>query len=253
LSFDYRSAEGKLERLSELAAECVKSNPDVIVAGFGTAPPRAAQAATTRIPIVFTSAGDPVGSGIVKSLSITCLNSQAAEINGKRLQVLENLVPGIREVAVLMQPDAPFTASALKDLQIAAHARPAIESLRGPGGQRTSIEHGGGQSRRDRLGDIGNGSAASPASADCRSRGRAAIGGNLHDPTLTNRRREIITAAARYAIPTIYPRREYVTAGGLVSYAPRAADSYRQAGNYAGRILKGEKPGDFTSCATDEI
>ena len=121
LNFDYRSAEGVLDRLPQLAADVVKTNPDVIVAGFGTAPARAAHAATASIPIVFTSAGDPIGTGIVKSLNrpganITGLNSQAAEVNGKRLQILEDLAPGSRNVAVLIQPDAPFTACALKDL-----------------------------------------------------------------------------------------------------------------------------------------
>src|SRR5215813_4900342 len=98
LIFDFRSAEGRLERLPQLAADLVKTNPDLIVAGFGTATAKAAQAATASIPVVFTSVGDPIGSGIVKSLNrpganITGLHAQAAEIGGKRLQILEELSP----------------------------------------------------------------------------------------------------------------------------------------------------------------
>jgi ABC-type uncharacterized transport system substrate-binding protein len=113
LIFDFRSAEAHPERLPQLAADLVKTNPDVIVAGFGTATAKAVQAATASIPVVFTSVGDPIGSGIVKSLNrpganITGLHAQAAEIGGKRLQILKELSPGIRIVAVLLEPDAPF-------------------------------------------------------------------------------------------------------------------------------------------------
>jgi putative ABC transport system substrate-binding protein len=128
LKFDFRSAEGRPERLPQLAADFVKTNPDVIVAGFGTLTAKAAQAVTARIPIVFTSAGDPIGTGIVKSLNrpganITGLASQTAEIGGKRLQILEELAPGIRSIAVILVPDNPFTTVALPELRIAADAR----------------------------------------------------------------------------------------------------------------------------------
>ena len=128
LIFDFRSAEGHLERLPQIAVDFVKTNPDVIVAGFGTATAEAAQTATASIPIVFTSVGDPIGSGIVKSLNrpggnITGLHAQAAEIAGKRLQILEELSPGIRIVAALLEPDAPFTSVALPELKSAADAR----------------------------------------------------------------------------------------------------------------------------------
>src|SRR5271169_5208471 len=128
LIFDYRSAEGQLERLPELAAESVAINPDVIVTGFGTETAKAAQAATTTIPIVFTSAGDPIGSGIVKTLNrpganITGLTSQTAELSGKRLHILEQLSPGIRIIAVIVSPGYPFTTVALPQLMTAAEAR----------------------------------------------------------------------------------------------------------------------------------
>jgi len=120
LIFDYRSAEGQSERLPALAAEFVRTNPDVIVAGFGTLTAKAAQAATATIPIVFTTVGDPIGSGLVASLhrpgaNVTGLSGQAREIVGKRLQILEELVPGIRIVAVLLNPDTPFSALGLQD------------------------------------------------------------------------------------------------------------------------------------------
>ena len=128
LIFDYRSAEGKMERLPQLAAESAATNPDVIVAGFGTETAKAAQAASTTIPIVFTSAGDPIGAGIVKSLNrlganITGLTSQTAEISGKRLQILEQVSPGIRIIAVIVSPGYPFTTVALPQLRTAAEAR----------------------------------------------------------------------------------------------------------------------------------
>jgi putative tryptophan/tyrosine transport system substrate-binding protein len=121
LIFDFRSAEGQSERLPQLAAELVKTNPDVIVTGFGTETAKAAQAATATIPIVFTSVGDPLGAGIVKSLNrpganITGLGSQTVEISSKRLQILEELGPGIRIIAVLLSPGYPFTAVALPEL-----------------------------------------------------------------------------------------------------------------------------------------
>ena len=110
LIFDFRSAEGHSERLPQLAAELVRTRPDVIIAGFGTLAAQAAQAATATAPIVFVSVGDPIGAGIVKSLNrpgsnVTGVTPQGAEIGGKRLQILEELVPGNGIVAVLMNPE----------------------------------------------------------------------------------------------------------------------------------------------------
>jgi putative tryptophan/tyrosine transport system substrate-binding protein len=128
LIFDHRSAEGQLERLPQLAAESAATNPDVIVTGFGTETAKAAQTATTTIPIVFTSVGDPIGAGIVKSLNrpganITGLTSQTAELSGKRLQILQQLSPGIRIIAVIVSPGYPFTTVALPQLMTSAEAR----------------------------------------------------------------------------------------------------------------------------------
>jgi putative ABC transport system substrate-binding protein len=128
LIFDLRSAHGELEILTKVAADLVKSNPDVIIAGFGTAAAKAAQGATKTIPVVFSNVGDPIGSGIVQSLSrpganVTGLAAQAAEISGKRLELLNQFVPGIHTVAVLEEPAAPFPLVALPLLQKAAEER----------------------------------------------------------------------------------------------------------------------------------
>ena len=227
LNFDYRSAEGQLERLPQLAADFVKTTPDVIVAGFGTAPARAAQAATASIPIVFTSAGDPIGTGIVKSLSrpganITGLNSQAAEINGKRLQILEDLAPGSRNVAVLMQPDAPFTAGALKDLKIAADARGLYLQTC----------------------EVRTASELAPSMEAAVKVGATALT-ILETGLLLGLRRQIVDRAAELGLFGVYNNRAFVDAGGLLSYGADRRHLYRRAAELVDKILKGEKPADI--------
>src|SRR5437763_10212112 len=117
--FEYRSAEGRPERLGPLAMDLVQANPDVLVAGFGTLAAKAAKAATTTIPVVFTTVGDPLGAGIVVSLArpganVTGFSDMASDFAVKRLQLLQDLVPGKKLIAVLGNPDTPFTALALK-------------------------------------------------------------------------------------------------------------------------------------------
>ena len=146
--FEYRSAEGRAERVPELAAELVHDNPDVLVAGFGTVAAKAARAATSRIPIVFTGVGDPVGAGLVASLNrpganITGMSAQAAELSAKRLQLLNDLVPGKKLFAVLGNPDTPFTASALQEIKTAAAAQGqpfAVFEARNPSQLPTAID-----------------------------------------------------------------------------------------------------------------
>ena len=227
LNFDYRSAEGQLERLPQLAADFVKTTPDVIVAGFGTAPARTAQAATASIPIVFTSAGDPIGTGIVKSLSrpganITGLNSQAAEINGKRLQILEDLAPGSRNVAVLMQPDAPFTAGALKDLKVAADARGLYLQTC----------------------EVRTASELAPSMEAAVKEGATALT-ILETGLLLGLRRQIVDRAAELGLFGVYNNRAFVDAGGLLSYGADRRHLYRRAAELVVKILKGEKPADI--------
>src|SRR5262245_5734698 len=227
LIFDFRSADGDQARLAGLAAELVATHPDVIVAGFGTAPAKAAQAATALIPVVFASVGDPIGSGVVKSLSrpganVTGLHAQAAEIGGKRLQILQELSPDMRVVAVLGEPDAPYTAVALPVLESAAQARGLrIElcELRTADQLRASVE------------------AAVKAGA---------TGLTIFETaTLNNLRRDIADLAARLRLPAVYTNRDFVEAGGLMSYGADRRQLYRRAAELVDKVLKGAKPADI--------
>jgi putative tryptophan/tyrosine transport system substrate-binding protein len=125
LTLDYRSAEGAPERLAQLAAELAQANPDVLVAGFGTVAAKAAAAATTTIPVVFTAVGDPVGAGLVGSLgrpgaNVTGVSAQATETAAKQLQILEEIVPGKQTIAVPLNPGTPFILLALREIRSAA-------------------------------------------------------------------------------------------------------------------------------------
>jgi putative tryptophan/tyrosine transport system substrate-binding protein len=188
---------------------------------------KAAQAATATIPIVFTSIGDPIGAGVVKSLSrpganITGLSSQTAEISGKRLQMLEEIAPAIRIIAVLLNPDNPFTAVALPELRNAADAR----------GQRLEICE---VRTVDQL----------PTSLDAAVKAGATGLTILETPMLFGLRREIVDLAARFRLLAIYTNRDFVSAGGLLSYGTDRRQQYRRAGELVDKILKGEKPGDI--------
>ena len=225
--FDFRSAEGRLERLPQLAAELVATNPDVIVTGFGTETAKAAQAATTTIPIIFTSAGDPIGAGIVKSLNrpganITGINSQTVEVSGKRLQILEELAPGIRIVAVIVSPDNAFTTVALPQLRIAANAR-------------------------DLRLEICEVRTVDQLLASIKAAVKAGATGLtiLETPILYGLRRQIADLAAELRLFAIYTSRDFVDAGGLISYAADRRQQYRRAAELVEKILKGEKPADI--------
>ena len=127
--FDYRSAEGASERLPQLAADAVRASPDVLVTGFGTLVAMTAKDATSTIPIVFTAVADPVGAGLVASLgrpgaNVTGMSAQASDIVGKRLQILQELVPSDKAVAVLLNPETPFSASGLRELRATTQAGP---------------------------------------------------------------------------------------------------------------------------------
>jgi ABC-type uncharacterized transport system substrate-binding protein len=227
LIFDFRSAEGQPERLPQLAAELVKTNPDVIVAGFGTATAKAAQAATATIPVVFTTVGDPIGTGIVKSLNrpganLTGVHSQATDISGKRLQVLEDIVPGIRSIAVLLNQDAPFTTVALPELRIAANAR----------GQRLE------------LCDVNTAIQLKRGLEAALKAGATGLT-LLETPLLLGLRREIVDLAAKFRLFAIYTSRDFVGVGGLASYGPDRRQSYRRAAELVDKILKSEKPAEI--------
>ena len=222
-----RSAEGQSERLPDLATELVRTSPDVIVAGFGTLTAKAAQAATTSIPIVFTSVGDPIGAGIVKSLNrpganITGLHPAGTEITGKRLQILLELAPDIQMIAVLLNPDTPFSALALDELRAAADAqrrRLEICEVRTPDQLSSSVEHA--------------------------LRAGATGLTTLEDPLLLSLRQQIIELAAKHRLFAAYGNRDFVNAGGLLSYGTDRRQLYRRAAELVDKILKGERPADI--------
>jgi putative tryptophan/tyrosine transport system substrate-binding protein len=227
LIFDLRSAEGRSERLPQLAAELVRTSPDVIVAGFGTLTAQAAQAATATIPIVFVSVGDPIGAGIVKSLNrpganVTGMTPQGTEMGGKRLQLLEDLVPSIQVLAVLMNPETPFTMLALRELKAAADTR----------GKRLEIF------------EI---RTADQLSRSIEAAARAGATGllTLEDPLLLGLRRQIADLVTELRLPTIYGNREFAEAGGLLSYGPERRQLYRRAAEFVDKVLKGAKPADI--------
>jgi putative ABC transport system substrate-binding protein len=227
MTLAYRSAEGRPEQLPPLAMELVRAHPDVLIAGFGTLAAQAAQAATTTIPIVFTNLGDPVGAGLVASLgrpggNVTGLTDQARDLPGKRLQLLQELTPGTQVIAVLLNPDTPFTALALKEAQTAAeavHLRLVVLEAR----------------TADQV--AGRFEAAIAAGA-----GGLLV---LEDPLTYSLRRHIAALAARFRLPAIYGYKEFVEAGGLMSYGTDRRQMYRRAAEYVDKILNGAKPADL--------
>jgi ABC-type uncharacterized transport system substrate-binding protein len=224
--FEYRSAEGHPERLSQMARELVRGRPDVLIAGFGTLTAQAAKAATMTIPIVFTTVGDPVGAGLVSSLgrpggNVTGL-SGVTEILGKHLQLLKELSPGKQVIAVLMNPETPFTRLALKEIKTAAEA------------DRTRLE-------------VLEARTADQVPRVLHAAVSAGVGGLLvlGDPLTYSLRREIADLLAKLRLPAVYPSREWAEAGGLLSYGADRRQVYRRAGEYVDKILKGARPGDL--------
>jgi putative ABC transport system substrate-binding protein len=227
VAIEYRWAEGQYERLPSLAADLVRRQVAVLVSTGGAGPLLAAKAATTTIPIVFTTGSDPVRMGIVASLNrpggnITGVNLFVTEMASKRLGLLRELVPTADLVAVLSNPTNPNTEDQLKDVQQAARAS----------GQRIHIL----SARTDQELDV-----AFRSVTELRA-GALLVAA---DPYFTSRRSYVIALAVRHSIPTIYEQREHAVAGGLMSYGTSLPDGYRQAGRYTGRILKGEKPADL--------
>jgi putative ABC transport system substrate-binding protein len=223
---EYRWGEGHDDRLPELAGDLVQHHCSVIIGG-GSAAALAAKKATTTIPIVFSTGGDPVQLGLVASLNrpdgnATGVSFLLSASGTKRLEVLRQLVPKTAVIAELVNPKVPQAESERRDVQAAAHAI----------GQELIVVEAG--SDRD----------IEAAFATFTQRGAGAL--YVGTGSFFNSRRErLIALAARHRIPTIYVLREFVTAGGLMSYGTSITDAYRLAGLYAGRILKGEKPADL--------
>ena len=227
---EYRSAEGKFERLPALAAELVALKVDVIVTAAGTFVALAAKQATKSLPIVFIGAGDPVTDGLVPSFAkpgsnVTGLSTLGPELIGKRLEQLKQAVPGVSHVAFLWQPGASGERTEkdmLKGAEVAARAL----------GVRLQFVEARGPADFDR------------AFSDM-TRVRADALTVLTTPVFGTERRRLVDLAAKNRLPTVFPFREYVDAGGLMSYGPSLADMFRRAATYVDKILKGAKPGDL--------
>ena len=232
LVIEDRDAEGKVERLPALAAELVALKVDVIVTEAGnTVVPVAAKQATRTIPIVFASAADPVARGLVTSLArpggnVTGLASLNAELVGKRLELLTQAVPGVGQVAVLWLPGGALGERTEKQMLTGAEV-----AARRLGVRLQSVE------------------ARDPADFDRAfsdmTRARAGALTLLPSNMFRREHRRLVDLAARHRLPTVYFAREFVDAGGLMSYAAPLTDLCRRAATYVDKILKGAKPGDL--------
>jgi putative tryptophan/tyrosine transport system substrate-binding protein len=225
VAIEYRWAEGRNERLAEIAAEFVRANVDVIVT-WGTASVLAAKQATSVIPIVFATAGDPVATGLVANLArpggnVTGLSNQVPDLAGKRLELLREITPDLRRLAILSNIASPIGVLEMREVQAAARTL-TLEVL--------SLEIRRGE-------DI--------ASAFESLKGRAQALYVVAEPLVGSNRVRINTLALGARLPTLHGLREYVEAGGLMSYGPNAPDLFRRSANIVDKILRGAKPSDI--------
>jgi putative tryptophan/tyrosine transport system substrate-binding protein len=223
IAIEYRWAQGRSERAAEIAAEFARLKVDVIVTD-GTPSVIAAKQATSVIPIVFAGAGDPVGSGLVASLArpggnVTGLSILSVDLAGKRLELLREVVPGLRRLAIMGHTGIPIEVSQRGEAQAAAHT--------------LGLEVVSAEIRR----------AEDIAPAFETLKGRADALYVFGDPLMATNRIRIITLAQGARLPTIY--REFVEAGGLMSYGANIPDQFRRAANYVDKILRGAKPSDL--------
>jgi putative tryptophan/tyrosine transport system substrate-binding protein len=228
IAIEYRFAEGKFDRLPELAAGLVRLKVDLIVVS-GTPPALAAKSATTTIPIVMASAADPVGAGLVASLArpggnVTGFSSLAVELNTKRLEILKDAVPKLARVGLLWTPGAGIVVDLqLKELRAAALVLKLkleeIETQPDAKGLESAFQ----TAKQKQVGAIMT-PAISPVFAE---------------------RKRIVELAVKYRLPAIYPQKEFVDEGGLMFYGADYDDLYRKAAHYVDRILKGTNPADL--------
>jgi putative tryptophan/tyrosine transport system substrate-binding protein len=223
---EFRWAEGQYDRLPMLAAELVQRQVGVLCA-ISTPAALAAEKATSSIPIVFFIGGDPVKFGLVAGLNrpggnATGVNVIATELEAKRLGLLRELIPAAKTAAVLLNPQNPNAETQSKDVQQAGRA------------VGWEIQVLNASTERDL-------ETAFAALVQRRTDALVVSG----DTFFASQRNALVALAARHAIPAIYQRREYAEAGGLITYGTDFSDMFRQTGNYAGRILKGSKPGDL--------
>ena len=227
VTIDYRWAEGHYDRLPAFAAEFVRRNVDLIAATGGITALRAAKAATSTIPIVFTSGSDPVADGLVASLArpggnLTGISFLTTQLYPKRLQLLSEVVSQAQSVAMLVNANGPNTDDNLRETAAAADAL---------GKKFTPLR-------------VAADSDFDPAFASLDQQKIAALVVQT-DPFIDARVDQLVALAARYRIPAIYGFRQFPLAGGLMSYGVSIAGVYHQAGQYAGKILAGAKPADL--------
>ncbi|QPF93507.1 ABC transporter substrate-binding protein [Bradyrhizobium commune] len=228
LSFIYRSADGDPGRLAAIAEDLVRDKPDVLVAGWGTLAPKALKAATDTIPIVFATVGDPIGAGLVQSLAhpggnLTGLSGQSTEFKSKQLELLLGCIPGQRVIGVLLNPDTPYGALALAQLQTAAEQRGVrLELLEVRRPEQFTAE------RMDRL--VLNGATSLMI---------------VEDPLAAIIRDEVVAQALRLRLPTMSGFADYARSGGLMTYGFSQTANYRRAAELIDKILKGARPGDL--------
>jgi ABC-type uncharacterized transport system substrate-binding protein len=233
VTIEYRWADGRYDRLPAMATDLVRRQVAVIVSNSPGMP--AAKAATTTIPIVFTTSGDPVNLGFVASLNrpggnMTGVTQLNVEVAPKRLELMHEVVPTATIMAALLNPAYPSAETQLRDLQAAARSL-------------------GLQLHVLRASNARDVDGAFTTLAQLRA-GALVISS---DPFLNSRTEQLATLALRDAVPTIFQYREFVAAGGLMSYGGSVMDSYRQAGVYTGRILKGERPADLPVQQTTKV
>jgi putative ABC transport system substrate-binding protein len=227
VAIGYRWAEGRYDRLPTLAADLVGRKVDLIAALGGVPSALAAKAATSTIPVVFVIGTDPVELGLVASLArpggnLTGVTGIATELMAKRLELLSELVPQARVIALLVNPNNVNAEGMIRDVQEAARVK----------GLQLPILKAGAEAEID---------AAFTTLVGLHA-GALIVG---IDPLFAGRIDQLVALASRHAVPAIYDRREFAATGGLISYGSSLTASYRQAGIYAGEILKGAKPADL--------
>ena len=226
VTVEHRYAEGRFERLPAMAAALVSRKVDVIFAG-GTQATRAAKAATSTIPIVFLIGDDPVVEGFVSSLArpngnLTGISNLLADLAPKRLQLLGELLPRARQIALLVDPRNPSNRRTIQEMQNAAQAKDLALHV---------------------VGAVSEAEIDGAFASLARLQADALV---VHgDQFFTARREQIVALAARQAVPAIYAIRDFAAAGGLISYGPSLTAGVRDSGAYAGRILKGARPADL--------
>ena len=226
IALESRWADGRHERLPELAADLVRLKVDVIVSS-ATPASRAAKAATSSIPIVIVAVGEPVKVGLIASLArpggnVTGLSLLTTDLSGERLELLGQVVRTMSRVAILMNPDNPVTTVFLEETRIAAQklgAQLQLLEARNPREIEQVLDAAAGE--------------------------RAAGLIVFDDPVLWSHRKQVVALAAKRRLPAMYGFREFVDEGGLMSYGPDRVDHYRRTAVYVDKILKGAKPGDL--------